>query len=438
MTPERESLELRLKALLSEKKAAKGVDEAAFLRHSAAILALLGEIRNLPEDNVLTAFEIGTGCWALEAIASKSSDSAQRREYTARLVQAFRKAADSTQFWGDARSKEFGRAMFNAIVACLYKSVKGSGADVGDGLLRRAAHPFVEILSMRAEAYLDDEGFRKDPVTEAQREAMSRNNGGKRIRMREWPSVAEKAFGLLNRCLKADAALVPPPALVDFLAKNTSRGEWLGFYCAHAMMRSGRDDEARRLLFEIARKKPDEFWIWDHLADAFRASPGNARACLCRALTCPIRNKEIEAATKAKIHRRMARVAAALGDAAAADRENAYANGRPVSDEDGRRYTEEGRTANRIVFGRDEALPRGGRDGGPHPKVSEAGARFAGRFVQCPGKPFGFVKGTKLGDIFVPPPLAAKIQNNAQVAGMAARKEDRKKNRMSWCMISAL
>lgn len=438
MTPERGSLESRLKTLLAEKKAAKGVDAAAFLKSSAAILALLGEIRNLPKDNVLFAFEIGTYCWALEAIASNSADPARRREYTARLVLAFRKAVDSTQFWGDERSKAFGRTMFNAMVACLYKAVKGSSADVGEGMLRRVAHPYLEILTMRADAYLDDVGFRKDPVTEPQREALFRNNGGKRIRMKAWPSVAEKAFGLLNRCLKADQSLVVPDELVAFLYRNRGRGEWLGFYCANAMVRSGRNEEARPLLVDIARKKPDEFWIWEHLAETFRESPEDALSCLCRALRCPIRNREIESATHMKIHRRLARVLSDMGDEETAARENAYAKGEAVSALDMRHCAEEGERADRLVFGGAKPTNYGRMTGRTHQKESSDCVRFEGRFILAPGKSFGFVKGAAIGDIFVPPPIAVKIKNNAQIAGMAARKEDRKKKRMSWCMISVL
>ena len=147
MTPAREKLEGRLKELMAAKKAARGVDDAAFVKNSAAIVALLEEIARVPEDGKLTDFQIGTYCWALEAIAGKSRDPAQRRDAVVRLVKAYRKAVDSPQFWGDPRACDFGKVFFNAMVVCLHKIVKESNAEVRDAVLRKVARPFTEILS---------------------------------------------------------------------------------------------------------------------------------------------------------------------------------------------------------------------------------------------------------------------------------------------------
>ena len=293
MTPEREKLEGRLKELMAAKKSAKGVDDAAFVKNAAAIVALLEEIARLPEDGKLTNFQVGTYCWALEAIANKSHDAVQRRDAIVRLVKAYRKAIDSPQFWGDPRACDFGRVFFNAMVVCLHKIVKESNAEARDAVLRKVVRPFTEILFLRAEAFLDEAGFKKEPVTDAQRVAMERNNGGKPIKVKEWPSIAEKAFSVLNHGLRADASQTVPSELVDFLFRNREKGRWLGFYCATAMMRSGRIGEARSLLTRVVRKNPEADWAWTHLAEACRDSPQDAMACLYRSLTCSNRDPQI-------------------------------------------------------------------------------------------------------------------------------------------------
>ena len=439
MTPERERLEARLAELMAEKRAAKGVDDAAFAKSASAIVALLGDISRLPEDNALTDFQKNTYCWALEAVAAKSSDPAIRRDAAVRLVQAYRKAVDSPRLWGDERSREFGRTLFNSMVACLYKVVKESSAEAGETALKKAATPFAELLSLRAEAFLDEAGFRKDPVTDAQRAAMTRNNGGRPVRLKAWPSVAEKAFGLLNRCIKADIALTVPESLVDFLFRNREKGDWLGFYCANAMVRSGRCEEARELLFEIVRKKPQEFWVWMRLAEAYVDRPHAAVSCLCRSLTCRIRDKEIAKAVEAKIHRQLAKMLAAMGDAALSAREIACANGAEVSADDAKRYADGAKAANRLVFGDDASRSSGRGTPGRAGIASDKNAvKFEGPLAKVAGKDFGFVKSVEIGDVFIPPRFAVKMKDHDRVVGLAAKREDKKKKRMSWCMVSVL
>ena len=436
MTPAREEMEVRLKALMAAKKAAKGVDDAAFVKAAADILALLEEIARLPDDGKLTDFQVGTYCWALEAIANKARDPIQRRDAVVRLVRAYRRAIDSPQFWGDPRACDFGKTLFNATVVCLHKIVKESTAEARDAVLRKAARPFTEILALRAAAFLDEAGFKKEPVTDAQRAAMERNNGGKPIKMKEWPSIAEKAFGVLNHGLRADAALTVPSDLIDFLFRNREKGIWLGFYCANAMVRAGRLDEARTLLSGVVRKNPEADWAWTHLAETFRDDPQGGLACLCRSLTCSNRNPEIAKATEAKTHRQLARILTVLGDAATVARENAYANGAAVSEEDARRYAEGAKVANRLVFGRDEPPAR--NRPGKKTRGNDSPVKFEGVLEKREGREFGFVRCRGIGDVFVPPRFASGKKNGERIAGTAALREDKKKKRMSLCMISAL
>ena len=58
--------------------------------------------------------------------------------------------------------------------------------------------------------------------------------------------------------------------------------------------------------------------------------------------------------------------------------------------------------------------------------------------MKVAGKNFGFVKCPTIGTVFAPPRFAERMNNNDKISGMAEKREDKKKNRMSWCMISAL
>lgn len=233
MTEARQSLEAKLKLQMAAKRAAKGRDEVAFVAHAHEIVDTIRAIWQLPEDNALTDFQIGSYCWALYAIASKARDGEVARNALARLVRAYRKKIDSPQFWGSAASDEYGKTLFRAIVLLVYQMLKHSNEGAGESLLKKIGTPFLEILDLRASSFLDEAAFKKDPVTEEQRLAMERS-AGKRIRMKAWPSVAEKAFGVMNRILKTLPETNPSSELVAFLAQNISRGDWLGYYCAKA------------------------------------------------------------------------------------------------------------------------------------------------------------------------------------------------------------
>ena len=435
MTPQRQSLEEQFKQLILEKKAANGVNDEKFANCSESIIAVLEEISRLPEDNILTDFEVGSYCWAALAVVSKTRDLARRREAVPRLVRAFRKALDSSQFWGDARSSEFGRMFFNSMITALYKVVKESNAEAGEAVLRKVGRAFVEILELRADVYLDEIGFKKDLVSDEQRIAMQRSNAGRPVRLKAWPSIAEKAFGLLNRCLKADSGLVVSQELVDFLCERKGKGDWLDLYCANAMMRIGRFDDARRLFIEIVRRKQGEFWAWMHLAESSRENIQDAMAFFCRVLTCRIHDAEIEKGVKAKVHRQLAKMFATLGDATTAAREIDYANGRNVIPEDIARYDIGAKNANRYVFGC-EALPTKRKCDGAGKNAERI--KFSGKLIKPKDKDFGFVKCREAGDVFIPPSFAAKKSNGDIVSGYAMLKEDKKKKRMALCMISDL
>ena len=419
MTSEREQLETRLKEHEKAKRAAKGTDDAQFVAASQEIVSTIRQIRALPEDNKLTDFQISSYCWALYAIASKSHDSEQVRMALVKLVRSFARAMHARSFWGDASSAEFGRTLFNSLVQLLYKSVKSMNDTTAVAFAKKIAVDYLNILDARCEAYLDAGAFHKDPVTEEQRKGMELRNGGKRIRLKFWPSLAEKAYGLMNRCLKADSQVVATDRLVTHLHRNVSKGDWLGLYCVTAMIRGGHAERARSMMKDIVRAKHNEAWAWTYLADTYRDKPEMVAACHCKALTLPSHDPEISLGMAVKSRRVLADALQRLGLVQEAQRELALAERKaPVDSHDGF-YVTWARKTNQLLL----------------PSTAK---RFTGRLIKREDKSFGFVKDRTLGDVFIPPKFIKCLKNGDQIAGWADLQEDKNKKRKSLCMISAL
>ena len=419
MTSEREQLETRLKEHEKAKRAAKGTDDAQFVAASQEIVSTIRQIRALPEDNKLTDFQISSYCWALYAIASKSHDAEQVRMALVKLVRSFALAMNARSFWGDASSAEFGRTLFNSLVQLLYKSVKSMNDTTAVAFAKKIAVDYLNILDARCEAYLDAGAFHKDPVTEEQRKGMELRNGGKRIRLKFWPSLAEKAYGLVNRCLKADSQVVATDRLVTHLHRNVSKGDWLGLYCVTAMIRGGHAERARSMMKDIVRAKHNEAWAWTYLADTYRDKPEMVAACHCKALTLPSHDPEISLGMAVKSRRVLADALQRLGLVQEAQRELALAERKaPVDSHDGFYVTWAGKT-NQLLL----------------PSTAK---RFTGRLIKREDKSFGFVKDRTLGDVFIPPKFIKCLKNGDQIAGWADLQEDKNKKRKSLCMISAL
>ena len=419
MTSEREQLETRLKEHEKAKRAAKGTDDAQFVAASQEIVSTIRQIRALPEDNKLTDFQISSYCWALYAIASKSHDAEQVRMSLVKLVRSFALAMNARSFWGDASSAEFGRTLFNSLVQLLYKSVKSMNDTTAVAFAKKIAVDYLNILDARCEAYLDAGAFHKDPVTEEQRKGMELRNGGKRIRLKFWPSLAEKAYGLVNRCLKADSQVVATDRLVTHLHRNVSKGDWLGLYCVTAMIRGGHAERARSMMKDIVRAKHNEAWAWTYLADTYRDKPEMVAACHCKALTLPSHDPEISLGMAVKSRRVLADALQRLGLVQEAQRELALAERKaPVDSHDGFYVTWAGKT-NQLLL----------------PSTAK---RFTGRLIKREDKSFGFVKDRTLGDVFIPPKFIKCLKNGDQIAGWADLQEDKNKKRKSLCMISAL
>ena len=419
MTSEREQLETRLKEHEKAKRAAKGTNDAQFVAASQEIVSTIRQIRALPEDNKLTDFQISSYCWALYAIASKSHDAEHVRMALVKLVRSFARAMNARSFWGDASSAEFGRTLFNSLIQLLYKSVKSMNDTTAVAFAKKIAVDYLNILDARCEAYLDAGAFHKDPVTEEQRKGMELRNGGKRVRLKFWPSLAEKAYGLMNRCLKADSQVVATDRLVTHLHRNVSKGDWLGLYCVTAMIRGGHAERARSMMKDIVRAKHNEAWAWTYLADTYHDKPEMAAACHCKALTLPSHDPEISLGMAVKSRRVLADALQRLGLVQEAQRELALAERKaPVDSHDGFYVTWAEKT-NQLLL----------------PSTAK---RFTGRLIKREDKSFGFVKDRTLGDVFIPPKFVKCLKNGDQIAGWADLQEDKNKKRKSLCMISAL
>lgn len=412
MTEARQELETKLKSFETAKKAAKGSDDEAFVKNARGIVTTIREIWKLPEDNVLTDFQVGSYCWALYAIAAKSSDGEESRQALARLVCAYRKKIDNPQFWGTPKNADFGRTLFNSIVLQLYQTAKHANEGAAETLLKKVGEQYLEMLDLRAETFLDDAAFHREPVTESQRAAMEKKSG-KKIKMKAWPSIAEKAFGLMNRILKVLPEAKPSSGLAGFLAKNSKRGDWLGYYGAKALIRVGEYAQAQGFLMELLRKKPKEGWLWSDLAEACRKDYGVAVSCLAKALRCPNRDPQIAEGMARKDRALMAMMLQVLGRGPApVDLKDAF-------------YDQECKKAEVFVFGKEAA-------------AEAQSVTFEGKLIKHNGNVFGFVKDAKLGSVFIPPRFAEKHADGEFVKGKAQKKEDKKKKKLSWCMISAL
>lgn len=419
MSAEREEIEAGIKELEKAKREAKDVDAVAFVSKAREILVELKRLRALPEDSKLNDYQIGSYCWCQYALASKSTDAEEAKLALERLLVVFARVKDSSSFWGSDRGRAFGRALFSALVLVMYKIVKRMNEPSSISFLRRVSPAYLGILSSRAPAFLDDKAFEKDPVTDAQRQAMERNNHGKKIRMKSWPSLAEKAFGLMNRCFKARPESKISQEAVDFLLRNKDKGEWLCFYCANAMLQVNRYDEARKLMLEVVRAKRNDSWAWADLARTFKPQPEKAISCLCKALLRPSHDPEISLGMTVKIRRELSSALRQVGKEAEGIREIALADQKAPVDLNDPLYLEWARKA-------DEFL------------LAPTAKRFSGKLIKRADQAFGFVRDKVVGDVFIPPEFVKKAAHGDDLSGWADLRENKKKKCKSYCMISGL
>ncbi|MFN4915303.1 MAG: DUF7017 domain-containing protein [Sphingomonadales bacterium] len=74
---------------------------------------------------------------------------------------------------------------------------------------------------------------------------------------------------------------------LETLSEKYPRMIYFGYYKAKLLLLSGSDkSEIMEELLPFVRKKQDEFWAWDVMADALSDDPDKVLACYCRACLC--------------------------------------------------------------------------------------------------------------------------------------------------------
>lgn len=338
------------------------------------------------------------------------------RELRSLMSDFLRLSADAWSEDGES-SQKIRHGFLVGLAKRLHALEKGAGGN-------RVAIPF-DIASLYLQiaelncGLLLKEDFVRRPITAEERANMERR-AGRKVRLKEWPSAVETVIGVAAHCVKehafTPARLRPGERLLSFLKDHLTAGEWFGFHYSMWLKAVGRIEESTSHLLKMVESKKNEAWAWAYLGETYVNDPEKARACYCRALTCPVHDEDIATAMAKKTHRKFAGVLRVLGDTAAAQEEEALSqaeNPLPGRRDDYLRYAQEARL---LLLG-DKKI-----------------RRFEGRFRRTEGKSFGFVQideGRRDG-IFVPPPLAGKLADGALVKGIAVLKMDVKKGREGW------
>lgn len=62
--------------------------------------------------------------------------------------------------------------------------------------------------------------------------------------------------------------------------------QYPAYFNAKLLLALGNEDNILELLVPFAKKKRNDFWVWEILAEAFASNPDKVFACYCKALTC--------------------------------------------------------------------------------------------------------------------------------------------------------
>jgi len=73
---------------------------------------------------------------------------------------------------------------------------------------------------------------------------------------------------------------------LEVLAENHRTYQYPAYFQAKLLLASGDNENVLSALIPFARKKQNDFWVWDVLAEAVEAEPEKAFSCLCRSLAC--------------------------------------------------------------------------------------------------------------------------------------------------------
>lgn len=81
---------------------------------------------------------------------------------------------------------------------------------------------------------------------------------------------------------KAEAFL---PVLSQ-IVEDCSQFQYPAYFNAKLLLALGNKDNMLESLLPFAKKKRNDFWVWEILAEAFSSDPEKAFACYCKALSC--------------------------------------------------------------------------------------------------------------------------------------------------------
>lgn len=114
------------------------------------------------------------------------------------------------------------------------------------------------------------------------------NDGKKMMAMAEQAYIAYAKQVLLHPEPTVIRALI---ADLETLHEQHPEYQYPPYYQAKLLVATGSKEEAMTALMPFARRKQNEFWLWDLLADLYDDEPEKAVACLCRAVSCTAQEK---------------------------------------------------------------------------------------------------------------------------------------------------
>jgi hypothetical protein len=114
---------------------------------------------------------------------------------------------------------------------------------------------------------------------------------------KEIMSIAEQAYiayakNLLPKQIQSGEIVFDKEKALAFLpilskiADDYPKFQYPAYYNAKLLLALGDKDHILDLILPFARKKRNDFWVWEILAEAFSNDPDKVFACYCKALSC--------------------------------------------------------------------------------------------------------------------------------------------------------
>ena len=73
---------------------------------------------------------------------------------------------------------------------------------------------------------------------------------------------------------------------LDSVVENYPNFQYPSYFKAKLLLALGNPENMLSALLPFAKKKKNDFWVWDILSEAFKDDEGKVMACYCRALSC--------------------------------------------------------------------------------------------------------------------------------------------------------